>query len=153
MKPTGSNRKIYRVRLDDEEREMLRGTVDGGGSRERRRRAHVLLLADEERPGGGYMDAGIADVVGVGTSTVERIRRRCVEEGLEAALERKEQLNRKKRVLDGTGEARLVTLACSRPPEGYAKWTLRLLGDRLVELEIVDSISKETVRRTPTKTI
>ena len=99
------------------------------------------------------MDAGIADVVGVGTSTVERIRRRCVEEGLEAALERKEQLNRKKRVLDGTGEARLVTLACSRPPEGYAKWTLRLLGDRLVELEIVDSISKETVRRTPTKTI
>ena len=133
MKPTGSNRKIYRVRLDDEEREKLRGTVDGGGSRERRRRAHVLLLAAGERPGGGYMDAGIADVVGVGTSTVERIRRRCGGEGLEAALERKERLNRKKRVLDGTGEARLVTLACSRPPEGHAKWTLQLPGDRLVE--------------------
>ena len=129
MKPTGGNRKIYRVRLDGEEREKLRGTVDGGGSRERRRRAHVLLLAAGERPGGGYMDAGIADVVGVGTSTVERIRRRCVE----AALERKERLNRKKRVLDGTGEARLVTLACSRPPEGYAKWTLQLPEDRLVE--------------------
>ena len=84
---------------------------------------------------------------------VERVRRRCGGEGLEAALERKEQLNRKKRVLDGTGEARLVTLACSRPPEGYAKWTLQLPEDRLVELEIVDSISKETVRRTPTKTI
>ena len=82
------------------------------------------------------------------------MRRRCVEEGLEAALNRKEQLNRRAKVLlDGEAEARLVAIACGDPAEGYARWSLRLLADRLVECEIVDGVSRETVRRTLKKTI
>lgn len=149
-----AGRKIYRVRLEDDEREMLREAVDSGrGSKERRRRARILLLADRARDGGGRTDGDIASILGVGTATVERVRRRCVEEGLEAALERRVQKNRKKRLLDGAGEAKLVMLACSEPPEGCARWTLNLLGERLVELEVVDGISRETVRKTLKKTI
>ena len=96
----------------------------------------------------------------VGTATVERVRRRCVEEGVAAALGRKEQLNRRPKKLDGQGEARpvsstgqaLVALACGEPPEGRAGWTLKLLADRLVEWEIVASISPEAVRQTLKKT-
>ena len=84
----------------------------------------------------------------VGTATVERVRRRCVEEGVEAALGRKQQLNRRRKKLDGQGEAHLVALACSQPLEGRVSWTLKMLADGLVEREIVDSISTETVRRT-----
>ena len=152
MSSTG--RKIYHVRLEADERVMLREIVDGGrGSKERRRRAHILLLADRGRAGGGRSDADIADILGVGTATVERARRQCVMEGLEAALERRKQRRRKPGKLDGAGEAKLVMLACSEPPEGCAGWTLKLLGERLVELDVVDSISTETVRRTPKKTI
>ena len=81
------------------------------------------------------------------------MRRRCVEEGIEAALNWKRQLNRRPRVLDGEAEARLVAIACGDPPNGCAKWTLRLLADRLVECEIVGAVGAETVRRTPKKTI
>ena len=84
----------------------------------------------------------------MGVATVERVRRRCVEEGLEAALGRREQLNRRQKKLDGSGEAHLIALACSQPPAGRAGWTLQLMADQLVELEIVESISTETVRRT-----
>ncbi len=151
MSTTG--RKIYRVRLEEHERIMLQEMVDGGkGSKERRRRAHILLLADEDRQGGARSDADIADILGVGTATVERLRRQCTMEGLEAALERKVQMSRKPRLLDGKAEAKLTMLACSKPPEGHARWNLRLLGDRLVELEIVDGISTETVRRALKKT-
>ena len=146
-------RKIYHVRLEEDERQLLLGMVDGGkGSKERRRRASILLLADRDRKGGGRSDADIADIVDVGTATVERVRKRCVLEGLEAALERKPQLNRKKPKLDAEAEARLVTLACSEPPDGRARWMLRLLSDRLVELDVVDSISEETVRLALKKT-
>ncbi len=140
-------RKRYRVRLSAEERAELSGIVNGKAAAHRRKHAHILLLADEDREDGGRTDADIASVLGVGPSTVERVRKRCVEEGLEAALERRKQVNRKPRKLDGAGEAKLVALACSAPPEGYARWTLRLLGDKLVELEVVDSIHKETVRK------
>ncbi len=141
-------KRIYHARLDGGERALLQGIVDGGkGSVTRRRRAHILLLADANRDGGGRDDADIADVLGAGASTVERARKRFVLEGLEAALERKEQANRKKPVLDGGGQARLAMLACSEPPEGHARRALRLLGDRLGGLEVVDSISKETVRQ------
>ena len=88
----------------------------------------------------------------VGTATVERVRRRCVEEGVEAALGRKEQLNRRAKKLDGQGEAHLIALACGEPPEGRVSWTLQMLADGLVEREIVESISDETVRRTLKKT-
>ena len=93
-------------------------------------------------------DEEIARALRVGTATVERVRRRRVEEGLARALGRKEQLRRRQRKLDGSGEAHLMALACSQPPEGRAGWTLQMLADRLVEREIVESISAETVRRT-----
>ena len=83
---------------------------------------------------------------------MERVRRRCVEEGVAAALGRKEQLNRRRKKLDGQGEAHLVAMACSQPPEGRVSWTLQMLADGLMEREIVDSISTETVRRTLKKT-
>ena len=147
MNSTG--KKIYKVRLEEDEREYLKEILDSGkGSKERRRRAHILLLADESRPDGGLSDGGIAEVLEIGTATVERVRKRCVMEGLEASLERKVQVNRKKRLLDGEGEAKLTMLACSEPPPGHAKWSLRLLGARLVELEVVEGISRETVRQT-----
>ncbi len=98
-------------------------------------------------------DEEIARALKVGTATVERVRRRCVEEGVEAALGcREQQLRRRQRRLDGQGEAHLITIASSQPPEGRVSWILQMLADGLVEREIVDSISAETVRRTLKKT-
>ena len=146
-------RKRYRVVLSDEEREELSAIVRGKASAHRRRHAHILLLADEARAGGGLPDSAIASVLGIGRATAERVRKRCVEEGIEAALERRKQANRKPRKLDGAAEAKLVALACSESPEGHARWTLKLLAERLVALEIVDSIGTETVRRTLKRTM
>ena len=110
--------------------------------------ARILLLSDESQPEGALKDGEIARFLKVGTTTVERVRRRCVEEGLESALGRKEQVNRRQKKPDGQGEAHLIALACSPAPEGRYSWTLQLLADQLVEREIVASISTETVRRT-----
>ena len=111
-----------------------------------------MLLSDENQAEGPKKDAEIARSLQVGRATVERVRRRCVEEGLERALGRREQLNRRRKKLDGEGEAHLIALACGEPPEGRAGWTLKLLADRLVECEILESISTETVRQTLKKT-
>ena len=97
---------------------------------------------------GGLTDEEVARSLEIASATVERIRRRCVEEGIEAALGRKEQQRRRPKKLDGAAEAHLIALACGEPPEGRARWTLRLLADRLVECEIVESIHPETVRKT-----
>ena len=146
--------KIYRLRLADEERESLKSLANvGRASARKQTHARILLLCDEGREGGGRTDAEVADALDIGIATVARVRRRCVEEGVEAALNRKPQRNRRPRVLDGEAEARLVATACGEPPAGRAKWTLRLLADRLVELEVVESVSVETVRRTLKKTI
>ena len=110
------------------------------------------MLSDEARKDGGLTDEEVARSLEIASATVERIRRRCVEEGIEAALGRKRQLNRRPKRLDGQGEAHLIALACGEPPEGRAGWTLQLLADRLVECEIVESISTETVRQTLKKT-
>ena len=113
--------KIYRVRLADEEREGLKSlTNKGRASARKQTHARILLLCDEGREGGGRTDAEIADALGVGSATVARVRRRCVEEGVEAALERKPQRNRRAKVLDGEAEARLVAVACGEPPAGRA---------------------------------
>ena len=145
--------KKYRVGLTVEEEEELKGLVSRGRSAAyRQRHARILLLSNENQSGGAMQDQEIARVLQVGTATVERVRRRCVEGGVEAALGRRQQVNRRPRKLDGDGEARLVAMACSQPPEGRAGWTLQLLADRLVEWEIVDSISTETVRQTLKKT-
>ncbi len=146
--------KVHKVTLTGDGRARLRETVDGGrGSKERRGRAHILPRADRDRPGGGRRDAGIADVLGVGTATGGRVRRQCVMEGLEAALERRVQVNRRRRLLDGEGEARLTMPGCSEPPTGQARWTLQLLADRLVAPGVVETVPAETVRRTPEKTV
>ena len=122
--------------------------------------ARVLLLSDAGQGDGAMKDEEIARALRIGCSTVERVRRRCVEEGVDAALERRVQIRRRRKKLDGQGEAHpvsstgqaLVALACGEPPQGRASWTLKLLADRLVECEIVDRISPETVRQTLKKT-
>ncbi len=143
----------YRVRLAEEEQQELVALVcRGRAAAYKQTHARILLLSDETQSEGAMKDEEIARALKVGTATVERVRRRCVEEGIEAALARKRQLNRRPRLLDGQGEAHLIALACGEPPEGRASWTLRLLAERLVECEIVDSISTETVRQTLKKT-
>ena len=145
--------KKYRVRLTGEEQAELRGLVSRGRvAAYKQTHARILLLSDESQPEGALKDGEIARFLKVGTTTVERVRRRCVEEGLESALGRKEQVNRRQKKLDGQGEAHLIALACSQAPEGRCSWTLQLLADQLVEREIVASISTETVRRTLKKT-
>ena len=132
--------KKYRVLLTPEEQEELKGMVSRGrAAAYKQTHARILLLSDENQAGGAMRDQDIARALRVGSATVERVRRRCVEEGLERALGRKEQLNRRRKKLDGEGEAHLVALACSQPPGGRAGWTMHLLADQLVEREIVDS--------------
>ena len=145
--------KRYRVKLSTEERQELKTLVSRGrAAAYQQTHARVLLLSDEGQGDEAMKDEEIARALRIGCSTVERVRRRCVEEGLERALGRKEQLNRRQKRLDGQGEAHLIALACAEPPEGRAGWTLKLLADRLVECEIVESISTETVRQTLKKT-
>lgn len=146
-------RKRYRVTLTPAERERLvgmrrRGRVDA------RVLVHsgILLKADEGGSRTGWTDARIAEALECGTATVERVRTRFVEEGFDAALRPKATTRTYVRKLDGKGEARLITLACSDPPEGRARWSLRLLADRLVALGVVEDISYEAVRRTMKKT-
>jgi len=120
-------RKIHHVTLDAEERDQLQALVDSGtGSTERRTRAPILLLADRERAGGGRRDADIAEILGGGTATVERVRTHCVMAGVEAARARTVPVNRKQRLPDGAGAAKLTMRAGSEPPAGPAQWTLQL---------------------------
>ena len=141
--------KRYRVKLSAEERQELKTLVSRGrGVAYKQTHGRVLLLSDEAHVDGAMKDEDIARVLQIGRATVERVRRRCVEEGIEAALGRKRQVNRRPKRLDGQGEAHLIALACGEPPEGRASWTLKLLADRLVECEVVESISTETVRQT-----
>ena len=145
--------KKYRVLLTLEEQEELKGMVSRGRAAVyKQTHARILLLSDENQAGGAMRDQDIARALRGGSATVDRVRRRCVEEGLERALGRKEQLNRRRKKLDGEDEAHLVALACSQPPGGRAGWTMHLLADQLVEREIVDSINPETVRRCLKKT-
>ncbi len=141
--------KKYRVGLTGEEQEELKALVSKGrAAAYKQTHARILLLSDENQSGGPMMDQEISRALKVGTATVERVRRRCVEEGVDAALGRREQLRRRQRKLDGQGEAHLIAMAISQPPEGRVSWTMQMLADGLVEREIVDSISAETVRRT-----
>jgi len=141
--------KIYRVKLTKEEREELMVLVNKGkGKASRLRRARILLMADEAQEGGGWKDADIAKALGAYVRTVERTRQKCVEIGLEAALNHSKHQKKKEKVLHGEAEARLVQLACSQAPDGREKWSLQLLADKLIELEVVATVSRETVRTT-----
>jgi DNA-binding transcriptional ArsR family regulator len=114
--------------------------------------ARILLKADQSPQGPGWVDEKIAEAVETSQPTVSRVRKQYFEEGLEAALDRRPPNRVYHRKLDGEQEARLLALACGEPPEGQARWSLRLLADKLVELEVVDEVSYQTVRRTLKKT-
>ena len=146
--------KKYIVRLSQEERKTLMKLVRGGKAAARKiTRARMLLKADAGTGGPGWTDQRIAEALEVGIRMIENVRRRCVEEGPEAAVGGRVWPDRPaQRKLDGAGEARLVTIACSKPPAGRARWTMQLLADALVVLQVTDSISDETVRRTLKKT-
>jgi len=145
--------KLYRVRLTAEERVQLGELLSKGKAAARTlTHARILLKADEGLDGPRLTDEDIAEALDVNRSTVERVRIRCVEEGFDAALRPRPSRQLHPRKLDGVQEAHLVTLACSPAPKGRGRWSLRLLADKLVELEIVDDISHETVRQTLKKT-
>ena len=146
--------KKYRVTLTATEREELAALLARGKADVRKlKHAQVLLHADEAGDGAGHgpgwCDTQIAEAVGVGVATVQRLRQRFVEEGFAAALSTYRSGGRVyERKLDGAQEAHLVALACGTPPDGRARWTLRLLASRLVELQHADAVSHETVRQT-----
>jgi hypothetical protein len=137
------------VELAENERARLRSLI-GGGTAPARTLAHarILLKANQGEGGPAWADAAIAGALEVHPDTVARVRRAYVEGGLDAALTRKAPDRAYPRALDGAAEARLVALACGAPPEGRERWTLRLLADELVRLEVVEAVSHETVRRT-----
>jgi len=142
----------YIVRLTREEREGLECLVRKGKTQAYRiKHANILLAVDADGP--EWSDEQAAEAFGCHANTVRNVRQRFVEHGLASALERKRQdAPSRQRILDGEKEARLVALACSAPPDGRAKWTLQLLADKLVTLEVVEAISHQTVRRTLKKT-
>lgn len=141
----------YEVRLGSDQRHDLEQLARSGRHPARTLvRARVLLKADANGP--DWDDVRIAEALECSGGTVARVRKQFVQGGLDAALYRKKPTGRQYRKLDGAQEARLIALACSAPPQGKARWTLKLLADRLVELEVVDAISDETVRRTLKKT-
>lgn len=144
--------KKYIVRLSAEERQHLQTVIKTlSGSSQKVRRAQILLKADAE--GANWTDRQIAEAFDCRTKTVENIRQRLVEQGFDVALNgRKRQQSPTKKLLDGEQEAQIIALRLGEPPAGYANWSLRLLARKVVELEIVDNISHETVRQTLKKT-
>ena len=142
--------KKYRVTLTLAERDELERLLARGKADVRcLKHAQMLLKADEADGGSGWSDARIADAFDAGVATIERLRQRFVEEGLQAALRTYRTGTRLyERKLDGAQEAHLIALACSAPPDERARWTLRLLAQRMVELAYVDTLSYETVRQT-----
>ncbi len=144
----------YIVELTSAEQKELAQLVSKGKAAARKiTHAWILLQANESQDGPAWTDEQISEAFGIHTNTIHGIRRRFVEHGLQAALERKKQDSpSRKRVVNGDVEAHLIALRCGDPPEGRNQWTLRLLADKLVELEIVPSICHETVRQTLKKT-
>jgi hypothetical protein len=151
-KEGGAMHKKYIVRLTDEERETLKQVIDKQkGTSQKVRRAQVLLKADAQGP--GWTDAKIADAFGCRSKTVENIRERFVTEGFEITLNGQVRLKPPcPKLLDGEQESKLIAMRLGSPPPGFANWSLRLLARQVVALEIVESISYETVRRTLKKT-
>ncbi len=145
-------RQKFIVRLTEEERKLVKEMVTKGKSAVYKvKHANILLAADVD--GLAWQDEEIAKAYSANVSTVGSLRQRFVEQGLEAALGRKKQERPSRQpVFDGASEARLIALSCSRPPEGRSRWTLRLLADKVVALDIVDKVSYETVRQTLKKT-
>ena len=140
--------KKYRVTLTNEERHELNQLINKGkGAARKLLHARILLKADGREGQAGWTDEAIKAALEVSISTIERVRERFVEEGLEAALVHKAPTREYKRKLNGEQEAHLVALVCSQPPEERQRWTLKLLADKMVELDYVDTVSSETVRQ------
>lgn len=140
--------KKYRVELSEEEREELRGLLRRGkGGAKTLQRARILLKADQSAGGPGWRDEDIAEAFDVSHRSIERLRERCVEEGLEKCLQTRPSKRVYSRRLDGKAEAHLVALACGKPPQGRQRWSVRLLADKLVELEVVEEVHATTVHR------
>jgi transposase len=141
--------KKYIIDLTEAERQSLKKlTTTGKHAAYKINHAQILLLADRDRADGGWSDEAVASTLGLSISTIERVRRRFVEEGIDASLNYRSGRGRKQRCLDGEGEAHLIAIACSEAPQGHERWTLRMLSDKMVELNYVESISHETVRQT-----
>jgi hypothetical protein len=146
--------KKYIVTLSDEERKQLTTLIHSGKHpAQKLLKARILLKADASQGGEGWSDSQIAVALQTSVDTVARTRQRLVEEGVEAALIRKHSPNSaRRRIFDGAVEARLIALACSKPPAGRARWTLQLLEEAVVELKIVERASDNTIGRTLKKT-
>lgn len=145
--------KKYKVTLTDEERIQLQQMISGGKAAARKlMHARILLKADASEGGPNWKDEQISQSLEVGTATVERVRKQFVEQGLEAALERRKPDREYERRLDGVGEAHLIAMVCGQAPSGREHWTMQLLAEGMVGLGYVESVSRETVRRTLKKT-
>jgi transposase len=145
--------KRYIIELTSEERKQLKKLIRTGKiAAYRQRHARILLLADEASHLERMTDEQIAKAASCGIATIGRLRKRFVEDGFEAALERHKSSRRYDSKLDGDGQAHLIALACGQPPDGFKRWTLRLLADKMVQLDYCNSLSYQTVRRTLKKT-
>ena len=142
-------KKKYIVTLTEEERASLEELVNKGKNPAYKlNHARILMLADTNQSEGGWSDRDISQALKISVATIERVRQRLVEQGLEAALNRKQQQNRRQHLLDGEKEAHLIALTCSSPPDGQGRWTMKMLAERMVQLGHVESISDQTVRQT-----
>ena len=145
--------KKYKVTLTADEQQQLNKLISTGKAAARKlAHARILLACEESDACRGASDTQVAEAVRVSRPTVERVRKAFVEEGLEQALNAKRARQTRPPAFDGESEAKLIALACSPPPQGRSRWTMRLLADRLVELDVFESISHETVRQTLKKT-
>ena len=141
--------KKYIVRLSSEERRELEDLVNTGkAAAYKRKNAQILLKSDISEEGPGWIDSKISEAFEMTVQTVENVRKRLVGGGLEAAISRPKRPHMRQHKLDGEQEAHLIALTCNEPPEGQARWSLRLLADKMVELNYVDEISHETIRQT-----
>jgi transposase len=145
--------KKYIVRLTEDERTYLESLIHKGKlAAHKRLHAEILLKADVSELSEKWQDSQISEAFGMSTRTIERVRERLVQEGLESALNRAKPTRVRRRVIDGEAEAHLIALACGDAPDGRSSWTLRLLGQQMVELGYVESVSHETIRQALKKT-
>ncbi len=143
----------YKVTLTKEERDQLKLILNKGKhSSLQLKNACILLNVDEGEHGGKLMNAQIAEVLQVNTKTIERLRQRFVEEGFDACVERKAYPDVKLSKMDGEFEAHLIAISCSKAPEGFTRWSLRMLAEKMVELEFAETVSHETIRTVLKKT-
>ncbi|PPT08878.1 Mobile element protein [Geitlerinema sp. FC II] len=142
-------KKKYIVDLMPSERnELEQLTQKGKTAAYKMNHARILLLSDINQKGGGWKDREIGEALNIGHATIERVRKRFVEEGIESALNRREQKNHRPKIIDGEKEAYLIAIACSETPTGQSQWTLQMLADKMVELQYVETVSRETIRQT-----